>query len=84
LGVAGVQIKVEYVDQTVNIICDKEGAAFLIQSLERIGTGGHDHLMTEDWAGWELSVGDVPAPGVLVHQLNLFVTGVGDPGATPA
>lgn len=68
-------------DAIVNLVCDAEGATFLIDSMEKIKAGGHDHLMTEEWGGWELTPGEVTEPGIVVHQWNIFV--IADPSSGP-
>lgn len=43
-------------DDTVEIYGDEQGLAHLIQRLEVIKEhGGHEHLMSPAWGGWELS-----------------------------
>lgn len=73
------KVIVEYEPESVvNLICNSEGADFLIELLQKLRSGGHDHLMTESWGGWELS--DVPAepPTTQVHQFNVFVEPAAD------
>ena len=53
---------------------DEEGRRYLIEVLQRVQpTAGsrHDHLMTEEWGGWELSVGRVEEGEEIVHQVDL-------------
>ena len=48
-------------DDRLIIHADSEGVRILIKSLNHLldkiekGTADHDHLMTDDWGGWELS-----------------------------
>ncbi len=50
-------LTVEYDNKgAVEIYFDREGLAFLIEKLSRLREhGGHDHLMTPSWAGYELT-----------------------------
>jgi hypothetical protein len=59
---------------------DKEGIDILMRSLERLkndleeGECEHEHLMSEEWGGWELSVSDQAGngKGKPVHQVNIY------------
>lgn len=64
----------------VHVHVDKEGIDILMRSLELIkrelekGEQAHDHLMSEEWGGWELSISDETGreKGRPVHQVNIY------------
>lgn len=58
----------------VHLYLDNEGAEWLAAQLRRISEGGHDHFMTEDWGGTELSMDKHGDETLLVHQLNVEVS----------
>lgn len=59
-------------EDTIEIYGDEEGLAYLIQRLEVVKQhGGHEHLMTPAWGGWELSEQRQGADSVLINQLVL-------------
>ena len=59
---------------------DKEGAGILIAALERIQRAlesdevDHEHLFSEEWGGWELSVSDQvdKGRGRPIHHLKIY------------
>jgi len=60
----------------LNIGFDEEGRGYLIEVLQRVEpTPGsrHDHLMTEEWGGWALSVGRVEEGEEIVKQVDLGI-----------
>jgi hypothetical protein len=68
-------------DGQVAIHVDLEGVNILIDSLERIRRNllkddcPHDHLMTADWGGWELSKAtmiDAKKVGTPVHHVKIY------------
>ncbi|QQS33259.1 MAG: immunity protein 32 [Acidobacteriota bacterium] len=64
----------------LHVHVDKEGIDILMRSLERLkkdlekGECEHEHLMSEEWGGWELSVSDQTnkEKGKPVHQVNIY------------
>jgi hypothetical protein len=63
-----------YARGVLNMGFDEEGRRYLIEVLQRVqATQGfrHDHLMTEEWGGWQLSVGRVEEGEEIVHQVDL-------------
>jgi hypothetical protein len=58
----------------VEVHCDREGLDLLIRSLERLRDGGHDHLMTPAWAGWELTETKHGPSNELINHLMIRVT----------
>ncbi len=60
--------------EAVEIYCDREGIDFLIDGLNLLRQrGGHDHLMTESWGGYELSEEKQGAENELINHLRLTV-----------
>jgi hypothetical protein len=59
---------------------DKEGIEILMRSLERIkkhldkGELEHEHLFSEDWGGWELSLSDQvdKGKGKPIHHVKIY------------
>ena len=57
---------------------DAEGLSVLISSLERLrraverGECDHDHLMTPEWAGSELSEKKGIESGAVIHHLKIY------------
>jgi hypothetical protein len=69
-----VRIELTYARGVLNMGFDEEGRRYLIEVLQRVQptTGSrHDHLMTKEMGGWELSVGRVEAGEEIVHQVDL-------------
>jgi len=66
-----VLLTVEYnKDGAVEIHLDKEGLDFLIERLDKLRKhGGHDHLKTPSWAGWELTEEKQGTENELIHHL---------------
>ena len=77
--------EVEYVlcfvtdkDGQLFIHADRQGLAHLIRSLQSIekkveaGVCEHDHLMTDAWAGNELSEKQGIQKGELIHHVKIF------------
>jgi len=59
---------------TVGIYCDKEGLDLLISRLVKLKErGGHDHLMTPSWAGWELTEEIQGEGNQLINELTVRV-----------
>ena len=65
-------------DGQLFIHADRKGLASLIHSLQSIekkvemGVCEHDHLMTDDWAGNELSEKQGIEKGKLIHHVKIF------------
>jgi hypothetical protein len=75
-----VKLSIDYEpDSVLNLVCDAEGANFLLKSIEKLRNGGHDHLMTEERGGWELTAPEVAAPAIPIHQWHIFVEVASDP-----
>lgn len=59
---------------------DKGGVEILIRSLERIqkdldkNEGDHEHLFSEEWGGWELSISDQAdkGKGKPIHHVKIY------------
>ena len=59
---------------------DKDGIEILMRSLERLkkhlekGELEHEHLFSEDWGGWELSVSDQvdKGKGKPIHHVKIY------------
>jgi hypothetical protein len=64
-------------DNQLSIYGDKKGLRFLTESLERLleqtedGQLNHDHLMTADWSGKELS-SESQVGEELIHHVKLI------------
>ena len=62
----------------VEIFMDEEGRELLIRSLQNLSLdkplGSHDHLMTESWAGTELTEDLQNPENTLVNKLDLRLT----------
>jgi hypothetical protein len=73
-----VRLTVSYSDEgEVEIAMDRDGLDQLIRALARLQSAkapDHDHLMSEDWGGDELTT-DVPALGTIAHHLRLQLVG---------
>lgn len=76
-------LTVEYDDaDTVEIHCDQEGLSFLIGRLVLLrDRGGHEHLMTPSWSGWELTE---EVQGKNNRLINQLIVGVQSDGHTSA
>ena len=61
----------------VELVMDEEGRGHLIRVIQRLTLekplGGHDHLMTEAWAGNELSEELQNTENELINQLNIYL-----------
>jgi hypothetical protein len=58
--------------QSIEIFCDAEGLETLEQQLRFLRTGaGHVHLMTESWAGTELTEQPQGDANQLFHHLRI-------------
>lgn len=65
---------------SVALHVDKEGIDILIRSLQRIkndlekGEPDHEHLMSEEWGGWELSISDeaINGKGRPIHHVKIY------------
>ena len=67
--------------QELDVLCDDEGIALLIDRLQNLQKrGGHDHLMTESWAGNELTEQPHKDGGMLVNHVRLVLV---DSGGKP-
>ena len=59
---------------------DKAGVEILIRALERISKGldknevDHEHLFSEEWGGWELSISDRidKGKGGPIHHVKIY------------
>jgi hypothetical protein len=72
-----VRLTVSYAEQEVDISFDYEGLAFLLRSLTELQTykaPDHDHPMSEDWGGGDLTTDDPVLPAV-AHHLSLTLVG---------
>ncbi len=68
------RIEVTYSRGVVEMGFDEEGARYLATVLQRLQPAPgarHDHLMTEEWGGSELSVGPAEEGWEIVHQIDL-------------
>ena len=73
-------LTVEFADEIVEIHSDEEGLDLLIDrllALRRHKIPEHDHLMTESWAGWELTEEKQSPDSKLINHLrvNFWPTG---------
>ena len=61
----------------VELAMDTEGRERLIRSLQNLSLdkalGAHDHLMTESWAGTELTEEVQNPENKLINQLNIYL-----------
>ena len=58
----------------VEIHANKEGLAQLIEMLQRVlQHGGHDHLMTPSWGGWELSEEKQGEDSTLINHVKIIL-----------
>lgn len=61
-------------DSEVEIYLDDEGIQLLLNRLELLKTEkGHDHFMTEAWAGNELTEKKVVPSNILVNHLRITI-----------
>ena len=64
----------------VTVHCDKEGIEILMRSLEKLhkhlekNEFEHEHLFSEDWGGWELSISDEAEKGKgrPIHHVKIY------------
>ena len=71
------RLTVSYNDEEVDISFDYEGLEFLLRSLTVLQTykaPDHDHLMSEDWGGGDLTT-EEPLLTTLAHHLSLSLVG---------
>ena len=56
----------------VEIHLDREGLDLLIDRLMKLRqNGGHDHLMTPSWSGWELTEDKQGTENDLINHLHI-------------
>lgn len=60
-------------ESVVTLACDRQGIDYLIEVLNRIRDGGHDHLMAPSWGGRELEDGVAAEGQTRVLQLDVGV-----------
>ena len=71
------RLTVSYEDDVVAIEMDREGIDHLVESLvklQNLKAPDHDHLMSEEWGSWEVTLDEPMFPNV-VHHLRLELLG---------
>jgi hypothetical protein len=72
-----VRLTVSYAENEVDISFDYEGLEYLIRALAELRTykaPDHDHLMSEEWGGYDLTT-EGPLLGAVAHQVSLTLVG---------
>jgi len=64
-------LSVEYRDGVVHVHVDDRGRRSLIDALTRLRSGDHDHLMTPEWGGTELTADRQDENALLIHHVHV-------------
>ena len=62
----------ELVDESLEVTLDREGIDVLRAVLDHIKDGGHEHLATPSWGGYELSEAPLHG-GTMINQVTFGV-----------
>jgi hypothetical protein len=71
------RLTVSYAENKVDISFDYEGLDYLLRALRELQTyraPDHDHLISEEWGGDELTVAE-PTLDSIAHELTLTLVG---------